>query len=333
MSEPFNVSQSKLKTYRRCHYAYHLRYVEKLRRKRKSRPLAFGSLVHTLLEAHANGDDWEDKLTEVSKVEGKMFREELEAYGELIEDVRVIMTSYFANWPDKDLRFVRLNKRNAEHHFDVEIAPGINANGLIDAIGQTPNKLRWIVEHKSFGNQGAPNEDERWRNLQSAVYIRIVDMLGWKAVDGMLWDYIRSKPPSFPELLKNGTVGKRLPDTLPERLASWLKTNKVSDDDKRTLVDHALSNRKRYFQRIFNPVKKQVVDRVFSDFVTTAQEMAERHGKVKCKNIDRHCSWCDYEAICRAELTASDVDFVKEREYVIESKKGRADEDRQVAPD
>ena len=35
-------------------------------------------------------------------------------------------------------------------------------------------------------------------------------------------------------------------------------------------------------------------------------------------NIERHCSWCDYEPLCRARLQGNDFDFIKERQYEID---------------
>jgi hypothetical protein len=43
-------------------------------------------------------------------------------------------------------------------------------------------------------------------------------------------------------------------------------------------------------------------------------------------NIGRHCSFCDFEMLCRAEIQGSDVDYLKEREYV--ARKEKPEEDR-----
>ena len=67
------VSQSKVKMWRQCKFAYHCKHVEKLRKKTKSRPLTFGTLVHEMLEAHANGDDPFDQLNKASVINAKLF--------------------------------------------------------------------------------------------------------------------------------------------------------------------------------------------------------------------------------------------------------------------
>lgn len=315
MSNIFKVSQSKVKLWRKCHFAAHLRYVEKLRRKRVPRPLMFGRLVHDMIEAYANGDDAFDKLAELTKKNGPMFRAEAEEYGEIVDDVRVIMTDYFEYW-DKDknsITYVRMNKKGAEHTFEVEIADGIIATGKIDAVVKTPNRLRWLAEHKSFGRM--PNEDHRWRNLQGSIYIRIMEMLGLPPVDGTMWDYIWSKPPGRPQMLKGGGLSKKMLVTLPTRVRDVLKQHKLSSTDYKRLLQMGEQSRKSYFVRIFNPARKKVIDHIYADFVKTATDMADRLGHEKEMNIDRHCDWCEFEPICRALLQGSDVEFVKKKEF------------------
>jgi hypothetical protein len=317
MSDTFQVSQSKLERWRKCRYSYHLRYNEKLRPKSKGRPLYFGSLVHSMIDAEANGRDPFSVLDEIPLEELRMFQSEKEEYGNLIEDVRHIMTDYFDFWEKNPLEYVPVGRRYTEHEFKVEVSPGILCTGKIDAIANS-NQLRWLVEHKT--HKHIPNENQRWRNLQSAIYIRIIDMLGWEPVDGTCWDYIRSKSPSYPQVLKNGQLSKRGIDSLPSRVFDTLERLRISPKKASHLIESVMRNRKYYFQRVFTPTKPKLVDSVFRDFVETAKEMRELSEKVKAKTIGRHCEWCEFEPICRAELTGADADFVKKARFTQESK-------------
>src|SRR5690606_31224829 len=103
-------------------------------------------------------------IDEMDPSQMKLFAQEKEEYGEILKDTRRIMTEYFEKWEDDGLVFTRLKGRSAEHEFEVEILPDVIFNGKIDAIGKR-NGLRWLVEHKSFKRM--PNDDDRWRNLQS----------------------------------------------------------------------------------------------------------------------------------------------------------------------
>lgn len=318
----FRVSHSKIKLWRKCRHAYHLKYVEKLKAKKKSRPLMFGTMVHTMMEHYINGDDPFEYLDELAQKQGKLFASEIEEYGDIVEDVRVIMTEYFDYWEAKakakasdKLTFVRKNKRGAEHKFEIELMPDVLLVGKIDAVGKAKN-MRWLVEHKSFNQM--PNEDHRWRNLQSALYIRVNDILGWEPVDGTLWDYIHSKPPAYPSILKSGKMSQKAINTLPTRVIKTLEEHDLDPKNFGTMMKAAEDNRARYFQRIFNPKKRKVIDMLYAEMMETVQEMVELSGKQKSRTIERHCDWCEYEPICRAMLQGDDPDWIKERFFYVD---------------
>lgn len=308
----FKVSQSKVKMWLRCRYAYHLKHVEKLTRKRVSRPLQFGRLVHSMIEAYANAQDPFEVLDNLPDPHIRMFRAEREQYGDILDDISFIMRDYFDHWPEDSIVYTRHQKRYAEHRFEIELADGILFTGIIDAMARAKH-LRWLVEHKTFTRM--PNDDSRWRNVQSVVYIRAIDILGWKPVHGTLWDYIRSKPPARPQLLKSGKLSQKRIDSLPSAVRHELTRNKLSISEYREFIELMKKNRSSYFHRVFTPISRSVVDQISGDFLRTAREMSELHGKARGRSIDLHCDYCDYNSICRAELQGSDVDFVKEREY------------------
>jgi calcineurin-like phosphoesterase family protein len=319
MSNIFETSQTKCNTYRRCKYAYWLRYIEKLRKKVKGRPLQFGSIVHEMLEAHANADDPMEKLTALVEGAGSMFSSQRDDFEDMIQDIEDIMTSYFEmDWGDDELMFLPRKGRFAEHEFRVEIAKGIVLTGKMDAMAKTKDKRRWLVENKTFTNM--PNADHRWRNLQSNTYVRVNEMLGLPEIDGLCWNYICSRSPGVPKILKDGTVSKKRLNTTPARLARFFRENKLKAKDYPTLVRSTEANLKHYFARIFSAAKKATVDLVFKDLIETSLEMANNHGRLKAKTIDRHCEWCDYEPICRAELQKADVEFIKKKEYYVSGK-------------
>lgn len=323
----FHVSNSKVKLYRKCRRAYWYRYVEKLRRKRKARPLLFGSIAHTMIEAFINADDPMAVWERDTKEQRKLFRAEREEFEEIASSTRIIMQEYFRNeWPrDKQLTYIRMRGKGAEHTFEVEIADGLVVEGKIDAIATTPNRLRWLTEHKSFSR--LPSEDHRWRDVQSNLYTRIIDMIGLKSVDGTCWDYIWSKEPTAPQMLKNQTISKKRIVTLPSVVRETLKQYKLRERDHARLIQMAESNRSIYFQRTFSTAKRKVVDLLWDQFVSTAIEIRDTHGKRRDMTIDRHCDWCDFEPLCRAELTGGDVGFLKNKDYVINEKHEREDPD------
>lgn len=308
----FEVSQSKVNSWRRCRQEYHYKYIEKLRKRSVGRPMTFGRIVHEMQEQEVQGNDPFAHLEMIEDKAGKMFRDDEEEYGDLIGDVGYIMQDYYKYYEKEPLIIVPVKKKMAEHPFEVTVAPGITATGKIDAFVQSKNKLKWILERKN--HKTIPDEDARWRNLQSCVYTRLNEMAGVvKDVEGLCWDYIRTKRPTRPQLLKNGTMSKKAIDTLPAAVIDTCKKLKVKVPDH--LLASARKNMSSYFKRIYTPTKKRLVNMVFSDFVETAKEMKALHGKTQVKTIGRHCSWCSYEPLCRAQLRDLDIEFIKTKEY------------------
>lgn len=315
MASNFVVRQSSVKQWRKCRQAYHYKQVEGLRRKRKPRPLVFGTIIHKMIEANAEGFDPWKVLDHYAEIQGKMFRSEIEHYGDIVGDIAHIMEEYFDYWKEKgDISYIRRKGKSAEHKFEIDLGNGLQFEGKIDAFVRA-KKLKWLTEHKSGKRKW--DDDTRWRNIQSCVYIRAVDMLGWLELDGTLWDHIWSKSPTKPEVLKSGALSKRNIDTLPNVVLAVIEENGLDPEDYTDLIELTRDKRSSYFERVFTPRKEDVINRVFEDFVATGLEMAELHGRDKTRNIELHCSFCEFEPLCRAELQGSDVDFIKEREYTV----------------
>lgn len=314
----FKVSQSKVKTKRKCDRAYYYRYIEKIRKKVKSRPLQFGTMVHEMLERFCNEDDPFEYLDDIRDdvKQMKIFAAQMDEFGNILDDVEDIMVEYFRYYNfDRDLRFMRKKGRAAEHTFEIELFPDVIWNGKIDNIVRA-NGLRWLGEHKTFSRK--PSDDDRWRNLQSTTYFVANDIMGWPQLDGAMWDYIKSKPPAEPGTLKDGSFSQKNIDTLPSRVERVLRDNDEDVEDYPGLMANAQKNRSNYFDRVFTPVSPEVAHMTFKDFEATiiqmidAEEDPDFHWSM---NIDRHCSWCDYEPLCRARLQSLDYDYTKEREF------------------
>lgn len=311
----FKVSQSKIAKWRQCRQAYHYAHVEQIATKKKARPLKFGGIVHDMIDAEIKGKNPFKVLKDIAKKNENLFAVEREEYGDIIQDVNYIMTEYFDYWDDRpeSIEYISVNKFKCEIPFEVEIDKGqIVAKGRLDAAGKA-KRLKWLVEHKS--HKTFPKPENRWRNLQSVFYIRIFDMMGWGSLDGTCWDYIRSKAPTHPAILKAGTMSRAALDSLPSVVNDVLRGAKLKASDYADVIKAQEENRTNWFQRVFTPVSKAIIDPVMKDVLDTAREMAELHGKSKTKTFGRHCEWCGYRALCAAELQGHDVEFVKAREF------------------
>lgn len=280
----------------------------------------FGTIAHTMIEAEAKGRDPFEVLERIDLDNTKLFKKEIEMYGNIILDMHDIMTDYFDFWKGQLKVLPGPDGSMAEHEFRIELEPGLWFTGKIDLIGKAKG-MRWLVEHKTFNRM--PNEDDRWRSVQSAVYFRALEMVGFKRIDGVLWDYISSRPPAIPaaEKLKSGAYSQARLNTIPSRIKRWLKDEELRKSDYAKLVQDAKDNRRNYFIRLYSPIKTTIVDDIWEDFLITAREIAELHGKRKDQNIGRHCTWCDFKDLCKAEAVGSDVDWIIKREYTTEPEK------------
>jgi hypothetical protein len=131
-----------------------------------------------------------------------------------------------------------------------------------------------------------------------------------------MWNYISSKPPTVPDKIKSGEWSKRKISTLPTKLREFAREEKVVLPQE--MVEAAYDNRSNYFFREFRVVKREAVEMIWQDFLSTAREIAELYHRRPTRNIGRHCGWCEFEGLCRAEMQGLDVDWVKEKEYVVQ---------------
>lgn len=315
-----NISQSKVKSWRQCRRQYHNKYALGLSKKKVKRPFMFGTIVHHMAEADFKGKDPLKVLNKIELDNKKMFRREIEMYGNIIEDIRDIMIDYFDYWEGEVKPIKGPDGSLAEHEFRIELDKQLWFTGKMDAIVKA-KKMRWLMEHKTFNR--LPGEDDRWRSVQGASYFKAAEQIGFGTLDGVLWDYVSSKPPAIPTtILKDGSFSQAKINSIPSRILRFIKENDLKKKDYAKLLADVKENRRNYFIRIYSPVKPRIVDNIWNDFVITAKEIQEHHGKRTEQNIGRHCSWCDYQILCKTEAVGSDVDWVIAREYTRESDQG-----------
>jgi len=322
-SSVVQVSQTRVKTWRGCQRQHYNRYTLKLQRRVKRRPLQFGTIIHQMLEAFHCGLDPFKVLDEVAKKNRKLFAAERELYGDIVIDARTIFSAYLDWYKGEETHYIKYKGRQAEHELEVDLADGILFVLKIDGFIRRGDRLRFLLENKTFARM--PNEDDRWRDLQSAVYLWACETLGLRKFHGICWNYIKSKPPTRPKLLKSGGLSITHIDTLPSVVRDTIKEHGLKEKDYKVLLQRAEENIPSYFRRVYTPVNESVQDLLFNDFVQSAIEIAEDEDKPKDKRkrvmcIGRHCGWCDFEPLCRAELTGGDLNYIRRKEYEIRKK-------------
>src|SRR5688572_3488208 len=189
-------THSMLKTFRRCPRQAHYKYVLRLKPKSLSKPLRRGTWMHSLLETHHGGEDWEAKHKELSLQFSELFDEEKEKLGDLPRECRRLMKSYLWHYKDDEWKV-----HDVEFILETELPDGTIYRCKIDLLMENQYGL-WIVDHKSHAT--LPNFDFRLLDAQSALYV----WCAWRnklRVQGHIWNYLKTKPPTVPQLLKDGS--------------------------------------------------------------------------------------------------------------------------------
>ncbi len=263
----------------------------------------FGTMVHDVLE-HGPAKMM-DTLQGYADKYNDLFVEEQEYYGDIINDVHDIMTEYFKWYEDDNIEDAKL----IEATLMVPVGQGVVFKCRLDRVVKI--KKRWyLVEHKTF--KRLPDENHRWRDIQTAIYMKALENYG-EPVNGILWDYIGSKSPTIPQILKDGSVSSRKIVTLPTTLRRFAKNMKVKIPG--TLLDGALESCERYFHRFKYPSNPRVNKIVLEDFLATVDSIKMLAPSSRVMHSGKHCDYCSYEPLCRARLGGLDEEDIIKAKY------------------
>lgn len=319
------ISWSKLRTWRRCHKQYEYKYVQRLVRKRPEVPLLRGRILGECLDAMSIHQAPEEILAKYQKEYARLFDEEREMYGDLIEDCRSILVRYDEIYENDKLTYLSLpskdskTKKPYEIEVRVDLGGGLEFLGYVDKVPQDEQGRIWVMDHKSHKN--IPDEDARFADLQLVLYVWGLDRCDYDIpqVSGVLWDYLRTKVPTVPQLLKSGELSKRM--DIDSDYATYMATitgNGLDPKNYTEILESLKGAEHNFFQRVRLPKPPKVmIDRVVTDMKTTAAEIKHLAGVSTSRTMDRTCSQCSYYNICQTELRGLDGDFVRKSDYIV----------------
>jgi len=306
------ISNARVKSWRRCRCLHYYKYVLDIEKKKPSRPLVMGKMIHALKEAIIEGVPLRKALKPFKKEYEKMFLEEKEEYGDIINDVYEIMANYKDYYSDEELEYVEIDGKKSEHHFIVPLNSDINLEFVIDAIAEDPQGRKWIQETKSFKKM--PKEEVRFTDLQTTIYYEGLKILGYD-LHGIIWDYIRSKPPAVPDELKDGGLSKRKNiDTTYAVYLNEIIDRGLDPNDYADILEGLVGREDQFFRRIYMPPPDTIVKPLLKDLMETAYEISYL-GDSKIRSLTWECSRCDYYSLCQAELRGLDTEYIIKSEY------------------
>jgi hypothetical protein len=308
---------SMVKSYRRCPKQYDYKYNQHLQKIAPPPPLIRGTIIHEILDARAVSSGkvgFKTIMAKYTEKYGTLFKEEKEIYGDsFLNDIERVYQGYLRQWDDGDLEYLA-----SEEFISTPLVGDILFQGHLDKRVLKDGRM-WVMDHKSHKN--IPTTEQRFNDYQLLMYVWAFNKEHSKGdqIDGVIWDYIRTKPPTVPEaLVKGGLSQAKNIDTDVYTYTKELVKNRIDTKPyKAFLAELAKREKDRFYQRIFLPApSKAITESVVRDFTETSQIM---HGiKVYPRSPSRDCSWCEYYRLCSAELRGLDHKFIRESEYKVE---------------
>ena len=314
--EELKISNSKVSTWRKCHMAYHYKYHEHLRPKKKGIALRRGSIIHECIEAYDSGRSWRKPFNSFAKqFYEETFKEEIAEIGDIPRMVEELMENYQALYDEDGLTYL-----GNEVHFELPLMPGVVIEGYLDALVEDEAGCVWPKETKTYKRN--PDYDFLLLNTQSALYTWAVMEMGYKP-KGTLWDIVRAKEPSRPVFTQKGEISKKGIDSTPYTVRKALREMGKDPKDYQDLIDKVSFD--DFFRRYPVRVNHTVVKGIMGDFKSTAREIQKQGHKLCDRNLGKGCSWCDYKPLCQAELMGLDTEYIRKKQFEIAEKEGRPD--------
>lgn len=310
MSREEYYSQSKIKTWRRCHAAYDYRYGQGLIRRTAPVAMLRGTVLHAMMEAAILGKDPKVPLAGYAESYSKLWGEEAEQYPSP-EELLSLINRYFLHWVDDGLVYGDRAELTVmtEHR-------GLKFKGIIDAMPDDQQGRRWLCDHKT--HKTLPDENARFADIQTVLYYWAARDTGLK-VDGVMWDYLRTKPPAIPEQLKAGGLTKRANiDTDRATYMSRIVELNLNPADYADIL--AKIDKNVFFQRVYLPKPSEtLITNVVEEFFDTAHEI--ENSTSKARNLAFNCSSCTYFQICSAEVRGLDSSYIRKQLFTIREAK------------
>ena len=349
MLKKLSISYSAVLDWRTCEQKYWYRYVDKILPRVTAAPLELGTFIHDYLETFYNAAQRQPpKLPDTrrryhKRALHKMARKsediaslaktasdlgaDVEAHSLLAipDTARNIMRAYYRVWGELDLKTHRVVM--VEKWFQLKVKKGIVLPGKIDLVTEDKEGY-WLWEHKSTGS--IPRVDSRFRDLQTLIYTTALDELYGIKVAGVIWNYIRTKPPGSPKILKNGKLSTAQGQTTTRELVRKAYKDNNEPLNKVYLRQVEAKERADMFQRYVLPISASerilLRDYVFS--VGAIEDARAEEGFIPVRNISLNCNWCPYVKLCQAVILGGDTDVLVRKYFTHKSnKKGGEKED------
>lgn len=317
------VSNSKVKTWRRCPKQFEFKYVMGLRPKQRKFHLELGSWVHDLLMTRADGHDWKLRHRVLKAKFDNLFEEEKEDLGDLPAEAQRLFRSYLRTYEkkDKDHRVI-----DTEMDEIITMPSGVEFNFIIDEIYEDSEGL-WLRDHKTV-SKFMP-KDFMLLDAQLTRYFYCAEKMGYTPLMGVEFNEIRTKAPTVPHRNQNGMLSqaKNIDTDYWTYLAEIKKLNQSPKLYMETLR-RLWEQDEKFFRRSRLPKDRPVTEQMMIELDMAVDEIAEaEHFNRFPRTPDKSCEWmCDYKDICIIDLQGGDISSAVKSKY--ETRKSSRKDDK-----
>lgn len=304
------LSYSQVKTWKRCRRKWWYGYVKGLRPKGKVRKIELGNYGHHLLEAHYKGEDLQEASQKYwDKVTADMFEEEMDMFTGVRSDAEQLVQRYLDHYGDN-----RWNVLAIEQDFEVNIRTGrgnssrSHFKGVLDLVVEEETGGIFLVDHKFTTISFDKFEDSLVLDEQANSYLWALERILGVPVMGIVFNLIRTKLPTVPNLLKNGTLSKaKNMDTDPQTYLAEIHRLGLNPNDYQDILEHLTETVNPFFKQVKTYRTPPEVTQVGHELYRTSLDM--RAGEVY-RNATKDCGWdCPYYGLCIIDAKQADSDF------------------------
>lgn len=355
---PLLVSLSAYQTWQRCETQYYYRYVRKLRPILPEIAPERGIMLHGYLEAyyrslregldrdkaHERGQyaimEYTDKLKVAAATAFYGGNEELaQEYQSLLGRVVDIAERYFNVRGKTDADQFEILA--VEETIDLALAGGITSRSVIDLVARERDRgLVWLWEHKSV--KAVPDSKLRIRDLQTLLYATVFERTRGIHIDGIMWNYLRTKDPDVPHQNKSKGKAERARFSVAQSVDTtrdiWERTLRSVGEDPDDPYYATIAKRLEHADTtIWFPRYEHVIvadpGLLLNDYAIEATRIRyarwawEQGVATPVRSIRRDCDFCPFYRVCEAVITGGDEEDAIRMKFTVSTRESASEEE------
>lgn len=314
------ASISKINCANDCLRKYKYKYIDEIEKILKSVKPQLGVIGHQSLEHYFKGGDWTTPIAAYEVELRKLMEEEQALYAHIPTELYRMIRGYLQYWKKRDSGIEVLA---VEKQFSIKTPGGNEYEGIIDLIFKDAEGV-WVCDHKFV--KAIPNEAVRYLDAQTNLYFTAAEQLGYEPT-GVVFDYVRTKPPTTPKVNKDGKISKAACDTDVATYLGVIRSAGLDPNDYMDKLEELKLN--VFYKRSRVPRPAKLAENVMKDFDDTCRLLnildsvrTKALSSLYPRSMGMDCSWkCEYKDLCFAELAGQNVSYLLASDYQPKSKR------------